>query len=237
MNENNKAIDMLVDKIVSVTESKTQNLKYDKTFQSTVWKVNSDGTYGINYLGQMYNVPNASGFILTLGQKVWVKIPSGIFRNMIITGISGENSSTGGGTGGSVVSVNGKTGKVVLTTNDIENNSGYSVEMELTQAEYDALSEEEKMNGITYYITDAESNGGGSSGGGIDLSEYYTKEEVETLINQKISEINTGVLSISVNGVKVETDENGNVNLDISSSQELVFETEDIDFNTEYKES
>lgn len=234
MNENNKAIDMLVDKIVSVTESKTQNLKYDKTFQSTVWKVNSDGTYGINYLGQMYNVPNASGFILTLGQKVWVKIPSGIFRNMIITGIDGENSSTGG-TGGSVVSVNGKTGKVVLTTNDLENNSGYSVEMELTQAEYDALSEEEKTNGTTYYITDADSNGGGGTGGNIDLSEYYTKEEVETLINQKISEIDTGVLSVSVNGVKVETDKNGNVNLDISSStQELEFETEDIDFNTEY---
>ena len=231
MNENNKAIDMLVDKIVSVTESKTQNLKYDKTFQSTVWKVNSDGTYGINYLGQMYNVPNASGFILTLGQKVWVKIPSGIFRNMIITGISGENSSTGG-TGGSVVSVNGKTGKVVLTTNDLENNSGYSVEMELTQAEYDALSEEEKMNGTTYYITDAESSGG--TGSNIDLSEYYTKEEVETLINQKILEIDTGVLSVSVNGTKVETDNNGNVNLDISSTGTLEFETEDIDFNTEY---
>lgn len=168
MNENNKAIDMLVDKIVSVTESKTQNLKYDKTFQSTVWKVNSDGTYGINYLGQMYNVPNASGFILTLGQKVWVKIPSGIFRNMIITGIDGENSSTGG------------------------------------------------------------------TGGNIDLSKYCTKEEVKALINQRISELDTGVLSVSVNGVKVETDENGNVNLDISSSGTIEFETEDIDFNTEY---
>lgn len=117
MNENNKAIDMLVDKIVSVTESKTQNLKYDKTFQSTVWKVNPNGTYGINYLGQIYNVKNTSGFALTKGQKVWVKIPSGIFRNMIITGVSGENFT--GSVENAVTSVNGHTGNVILTKSDI----------------------------------------------------------------------------------------------------------------------
>lgn len=33
---------------------------------------------------------------------------------------------------------------------------GGSDDRELTQAEYDALSEEEKMNGTTYYITDAD---------------------------------------------------------------------------------
>lgn len=36
-----------------------------------------------------------------------------------------------------------------------ENGTGSSAEVELTQAEYDALSEEEKMNGTTYYISDA----------------------------------------------------------------------------------
>lgn len=169
MNEDNKAIDMLVNKLISVTESKTQNLKYDKTFQSTVWKVNPNGTYGINYLGQIYNVKNTSGFALTKGQKVWVKIPSGIFRNMIITGVNGENAAS--------------------------NNSG-------------------NVN--------------------VDLTDYYTKNQTEKLINQKISEIDTGVLSISINGTEVETDENGNVNLDISSYETLEFETEDIDFNTEY---
>ena len=32
--------------------------------------------------------------------------------------------------------------------------------LELTQAQYDQLSEEQKMNGTTYYITDAEGGGG-----------------------------------------------------------------------------
>lgn len=35
--------------------------------------------------------------------------------------------------------------------------------VELTQAEYDALSEAEKMNGTVYYITDGESGDGGAS--------------------------------------------------------------------------
>ena len=35
--------------------------------------------------------------------------------------------------------------------------------VELTQAEYDALSEAEKMNGTVYYITDGESGSGGAS--------------------------------------------------------------------------
>ena len=48
---------------------------------------NSDGTYQINYKGQIYNVPNALGTTLSLGQSVWVKIPSGIFRNMHICGV------------------------------------------------------------------------------------------------------------------------------------------------------
>lgn len=88
MNLNNKAIDMLIKKMVYITDTKTKNLKYDKTFKTTVWKVNSDGTYGINYLGQMYNVPNALGTLLSPGQSVWVNIPSGIIRNMFICGVN-----------------------------------------------------------------------------------------------------------------------------------------------------
>ena len=38
--------------------------------------------------------------------------------------------------------------------------------VELTQAQYDALSYEEKMNGTTYYITDGDDGTGGGSGGG-----------------------------------------------------------------------
>lgn len=86
--ENTKAIDVLVNKIVSIIENKNQKLKYDKTFKSTIWGKNEDGTYQISYMNQLYNVYNALGTDLELGQSVWVKIPSGIFRNMHICGVN-----------------------------------------------------------------------------------------------------------------------------------------------------
>ena len=86
--ENTKALDVLVNKIVSIIENKNQKLKYDKTFKSTIWGKNEDGTYQINYMNQLYNVYNALGTDLELGQSVWVKIPSGIFRNMHICGVN-----------------------------------------------------------------------------------------------------------------------------------------------------
>ena len=87
-NENTTALDMLVNKIVSIVENKNQKLKYDKTFKSTIWGKNEDGTYQISYMNQLYNVYNALGTDLELGQSVWVKIPSGIFRNMHICGLN-----------------------------------------------------------------------------------------------------------------------------------------------------
>ena len=86
--ENTKAIDLLVNKIVSIVENKNQKLKYDKTFKWTIWGKNEDGTYQISYMNQLYNVYNALGTDLELGQSVWVKIPSGIFTNMHICGVN-----------------------------------------------------------------------------------------------------------------------------------------------------
>ena len=88
VNENDKALDVLVNKIISIVENMNAHLKYDKTFKSTVWGKNEDGTYQISYMGQLYNVYNALGTDLKLGQSVWVKIPSGIFRNMHICGVN-----------------------------------------------------------------------------------------------------------------------------------------------------
>ena len=86
-NNESKALDILVDKIISIVEKKNEKLKYDKTFKSTVWKINENGTYQIRYLGQPYNIHNALGTTLSLGQNVWVKIPSGTFRDMHICGV------------------------------------------------------------------------------------------------------------------------------------------------------
>ena len=87
-NENNKALDVLVNKIIYIVERKNEKLKFDKTFKSTIYGKNDDGTYQINYLGQIYNVYNALGTELHLGQSVWVKIPGGIFREMHICGVN-----------------------------------------------------------------------------------------------------------------------------------------------------
>ena len=89
MNENNKALNMLVDKIVSIVKDMMEQLKFDKTFKSTVWGKNPDGTYQISYMNQLYNVYNSLGTDLQIGQSVWVKIPFGIFRNMHISGVNG----------------------------------------------------------------------------------------------------------------------------------------------------
>lgn len=86
-NENNTALDALIKKFISIVEEKTQKLKYDKTFKSRICEVNTNGTYKIVYMNQLYDVPNALGMDLEIGQSVWVKIPSGIFREMHICGL------------------------------------------------------------------------------------------------------------------------------------------------------
>ena len=90
MKDENKAVDVLINKIISAIDIKIAKLGYDKTFKATVWGKNTDGTYQINYLKQMYNVPNALGTDLELGQSVWVKIPSGVFHNMHICGVNNK---------------------------------------------------------------------------------------------------------------------------------------------------
>lgn len=64
---------------------------------------------------------------------------------------------------------NGFTGKFTIA-------SGGGIAVELTQAEYDALSPEEKMNGTVYYIKDANSGGGGGQGGGGTVNLYFGAE-------------------------------------------------------------
>lgn len=89
MNENN-IIKFMWNKFAKLVDEKIEKLKSssDKTFKATIWKINSDNTYQINYKKQLYDVPNALSITLSLGQSVWVKIPSGILRDMHICGIA-----------------------------------------------------------------------------------------------------------------------------------------------------
>ena len=84
MNETGNSIIKIVNTLL---EERLRSIKYDKTFKSTVWGKNEDGTYQISYKNQLYSVYNALGTDLNLGQSVWVKIPGGIFRNMHICGV------------------------------------------------------------------------------------------------------------------------------------------------------
>ncbi len=85
MNSTGNSIIKIVNTIL---EEQLKKLKYDKTFKSTVWGKNVDGTYQISYMNQLYTVYNALGTDLKLGQSVWVKIPCGIFREMHICGVN-----------------------------------------------------------------------------------------------------------------------------------------------------
>ena len=65
---------------------------------------------------------------------------------------------------------------------------GNAVDVELTKAQYDALSEAEKMNGTNYFITDWNAGGGGSGGTAevtiIDPNTTYTKNQMVALLNK-----------------------------------------------------
>lgn len=80
--------DSVIKIVNTILNERLKKLKYDKSFKSTIWGKNDDGTYQISYMNQIYNVPNALGTDLQLGQSVWVKIPSGIFREMHICGVN-----------------------------------------------------------------------------------------------------------------------------------------------------
>ena len=59
--------------------------QYDKIFKSRICEVNTNSTYKIVYMNQLYDVPNALGVDLKF-VKVGAKIPCGVFRNVHICG-------------------------------------------------------------------------------------------------------------------------------------------------------
>jgi len=77
---------------------------------------------------------------------------------------------------GSEIPEGGTKGQVLAKASNISGdfewvNGGGDSSVELTQAEYDALSTEEKNNGTTYFVTDSV-HGGGGSGGGAAVYEF-----------------------------------------------------------------
>ena len=88
MNNQKNAIDVMVNKIISILDKKVEKLYYDKTFPSVVYGINDDGTYTIIKAGQKYNVKCAiPNMDIKLGTSVWVRIPCNRLREMHICGL------------------------------------------------------------------------------------------------------------------------------------------------------
>lgn len=88
-NEMLKSIEMLVEKIISISDSMIKKANYDKTFESTIVKKKKkkDGIYiyTIKYNNADYEVKSSIGEIKS--KNVWVKIPCNNLNKMHICGI------------------------------------------------------------------------------------------------------------------------------------------------------
>lgn len=104
--------------VAKTTQSK---LDYDKTYRGYVISQNSNGKYKIKINGHIYeNVDNPSGYTISSGDVVRVTFPQNNASQCYIC-----LGSTKEGVVSNVKSVNGKTGDVQLTQDDVPNGSTY----------------------------------------------------------------------------------------------------------------
>lgn len=104
--------------VAKTTQSK---LDYDKTYRGYVISQNSNGKYKIKINGHIYeNVDNPSGYTISSGDVVRVTFPQNNASQCYIC-----LGSTKDGVVSNVKSVNGKTGDVILTQDDVPNGSTY----------------------------------------------------------------------------------------------------------------
>lgn len=104
--------------VAKTTQSK---LDYDKTYRGYVISQNSNGKYKIKINGHIYeNVDNPSGYTISSGDVVRVTFPQNNASQCYICMASQRDGVTP-----TVKSVNGKTGDVVLTQDDVPNGNTY----------------------------------------------------------------------------------------------------------------
>ena len=104
--------------VAKTTQSK---LDYDKTYRGYVISQNSNGKYKIKINGHIYeNVDNPSGYTISSGDIVRVTFPQNNASQCYIC-----LGTTKDGTVSNVKSVNGKTGDVQLTQDDVPNGNTY----------------------------------------------------------------------------------------------------------------
>lgn len=110
----------LIDSIKIIYDNNIKNASFDKTYNGKISSVNTNGTYNVTINGVEYTNIKTMGGTCSLNELVKIRIPQNNYNNMYIDkhGNSGSSSSD-------VSSVNGKTGNVVLTQDDIGNGDTY----------------------------------------------------------------------------------------------------------------
>lgn len=77
----------LINTVDIILSARIKDLKLIRTFKSTIYSVNDDGTYTIVKDKKQYNVKNGLPVKLSLGQNVWVMIPHSSIKDMFIYAI------------------------------------------------------------------------------------------------------------------------------------------------------
>lgn len=149
-----EGITFYIDKVVSDNKEKTTTAR--------VVSIQEDGNYTIDLDGKQYSNIGTIGGTCTMNEMVKVMIPQGQYNNMFI--LKGGSGSDGGSTSG-VISVNGKSGNVILTASDVgalpnttviptktselDNDSGFVVDINYVHTDNNFTTIlKDKLNGI-----------------------------------------------------------------------------------------
>lgn len=149
MNKNKEALDELMNGIKYLIDNSKDNGTL--ILNGIIQSANADKTYNVKINGIIYENISSILIPLTVGNVVKVIVPQGQYSQMIIIGKI-NTSIQGGGGGGAVDSVNGKTGVVVLTNDDVNAPTKAQLIQEIQDRESGDTYLQTQINGIKMQI-------------------------------------------------------------------------------------
>lgn len=149
MNKNKEALDELMNGIKYLIDNSKDNGTL--ILNGIIQSANADKTYNVKINGIIYENISSILIPLTVGNVVKVIVPQGQYSQMIIIGKI-NTSIQGGGGGGAVDSVNGKTGVVVLTNDDVNAPTKAQLIQEIQDRESGDTYLQTQINGIKTQI-------------------------------------------------------------------------------------
>lgn len=149
MNKNKEALDELMNGIKYLIDNSKDNGTL--VLNGIIQSANVNKTYKVKINGISYDNISAMFVPLSVGTVVKVVVPQGNFNQMVIIGKM-NTSIQGGGGGGAVDSVNGKTGVVVLTNDDVNAPTKAQLIQEIQDRESGDTCLQTQINGIKTQI-------------------------------------------------------------------------------------